>query len=98
MLGSLSIAQMALVAMEVVVISLGLTISYIAYRGYVENSSRPMLFISGGFVLLVGVPAVLAVVTLSTSILSGTASAVVNRLSTVAGMASILYGMRMEPD
>ena len=98
MLGSLSTAQAALVVMEIIVVSLGLTISYIAYRGYAENSSRPMLFISGGFVLLVGVPAVLALVTLSTDLLTDVTSAVLNRLSTIAGMASILYGMWMDPD
>ncbi|MEF8855701.1 MAG: hypothetical protein V5A24_09460, partial [Haloarculaceae archaeon] len=35
---------------------LGLFIAYQAYRGYRRNDSRPMLFISLGFVLALGVP------------------------------------------
>ncbi|MCW8173191.1 hypothetical protein D8S78_19205 [Natrialba swarupiae] len=40
-------------------------IAYIAYRGYRRNESRPMLYLSTGFVLVLGVPFVFFVVAIS---------------------------------
>ena len=49
-------------ASESLSVLLGLAISYIAYRGYRRNRSRPMLFVAAGFALIVGLPAVLTAV------------------------------------
>ena len=91
--GDLSTAEQLLVASELVVVVLGLTIAYIAYRGYRRNESRPMLFVSLGFILLVGVPAVGGMLFLFVGLGEVTAAAI-NRASTIAGMTSILYGLR----
>lgn len=90
--------ELALVLMEVVVVGLGLAISYIAFRGYRKHRSRPMFFVSLGFVLLVGGPAVLAVLFLSPAPISQGATLVLNRASSVAGMACILYGLWVDPE
>lgn len=76
---------------------IGLFIAYQAYRGYRRNDSRPMLFISVGFVLAVGFPFVMAVPTL----LLGDAPVIVATLtvlsdvSAVVGLLCILYALRM---
>ena len=91
--GDLSTVEQLLVASELIVIVLGLTIAYIAYRGYRRNESRPMLFVSLGFVLLVAVPAVVGSLFLFAGLAEMTAAAI-TQVSTIAGMASILYGLR----
>lgn len=98
MLAGLSITELALVAMEIVVVLLGLSISYIAFRGYRRHGSRPMLFVALGFVLVVGVPAVLTVVWLFLPLLGDIELTVLNRASTITGMASILYGLWVDPE
>lgn len=80
-------------ASEAITVLLGLAISYIAYRGYRRNRSRPMLFVAGGFVLIVAVP---AVVTLVLYLLLDVPLPVVNSLaqaSELLGMGAILYGL-----
>ena len=84
-------------ASESLSVLLGLAISYIAYRGYRRNQSRPMLFVAAGFVLIVGLPAVLTVVLYFAL---GLPIPVVNSLvqaSELAGLSSVLYGLWMPP-
>lgn len=78
---------------ELLTVALGLAISYIAYRGYRRNRSRPMLFVAAGFVLVVGVPFLVTVVLY---FLLGVPIEIVNsvgQVSELAGMAAILYGL-----
>lgn len=80
-------------ASEVVTVLLGLAISYVAYRGYRRNRSRPMLFVAAGFVLVVGIP---AVVTLVLFVLLDVPIPVVNTVvqaSELLGLGAILYGL-----
>ncbi|WP_257299049.1 DUF5985 family protein [Haloarchaeobius sp. FL176] len=80
---------------EILTVLLGLAISYIAYRGYRRNRSRPMLFVAAGFVLVVGVP---ALVTLVLYVLFDVPVPVVNsvgQVSELVGMVAILYGLWM---
>lgn len=90
----LSTLQLALLAVEAITVLLGLRIAHIAIRGYRRNDSQPMLYVAVGFVLLVGVPAVLSAVFLLSNLLPQTVLAVVVSMSEVTGMASILYGLR----
>ena len=90
--------ELLLVAMEVIIVVLGLTISVIAYLGYRKHGSRPMLFVSLGFVLLVGVPAILTGLLIVTPLLDQEMMIVLNRGATVAGMTSILYGLWVDPE
>lgn len=82
-------------ASEVVIILFGLAISYIAYRAYRQNQSRPMLFIAVGFVLVLFVPGAVAVVLF---VLLDVPSPLVNSLNQffeLAGLGLILYGLWM---
>ncbi|MFD1644613.1 DUF7521 family protein [Haloarchaeobius litoreus] len=78
---------------EIVTIVLGLAISYIAYRGYRRNQSRAMLFVAAGFVLIIGIP---AVVTVLLYFLLDVPIEIVNsvgQVSELVGMTAILYGL-----
>lgn len=98
MLTGLEPIELLLVAIEVVVVVFGLSISLIAFQGYRKHGSRPMLFVSLGFVFLVGIPALLTLVLFGTPLLDQQTMVVLNRVSTVTGMASILYGLWVDPD
>lgn len=74
---------------------LGLFIAYQAYRGYRRNESRPMLFISLGFVLVLAVPFLLLVLYVAIPFLSETLIAVLSQLSQISGLIAILYALRM---
>lgn len=82
-------------AIDVVSALIGLYIAYQAYRGYRRNQSRPMLFVSIGFVLALGVPFALLLAYLAIPGLSQTAIAVVTQLSQLSGLLAIVYGLRM---
>lgn len=86
-----------LAATEVLTVLLGLVISYIALRGYRRNRSRPMAFVSVGFALLVGGPAVAFLLFRAVPGVSELAAAVVTQVCEVAGMGCILYGLRARP-
>jgi hypothetical protein len=80
-------------ASEVIIILFGLAISYLAYRAYRQNQSRPMLFIAVGFVLVLFVPGATAVVLF---LLLDVPSPIVNSINQffeVAGLGLILYGL-----
>ncbi|WP_440990870.1 DUF7521 family protein [Haloarchaeobius baliensis] len=78
---------------EILTVALGLAISYIAYRGYRRNGSRAMLFVAAGFVLVVGVPALVTVVLYLVLDLPIPVVNSVGQVSELAGMAAILYGL-----
>ncbi|WP_246989000.1 DUF7521 family protein [Halorientalis marina] len=82
-------------ASEAIIILFGLAISYIAYTAYRQNQSRPMLFIAVGFVLVLFVPGVAAVVLF---LLLDVPSPIVNSINQffeLAGLGLILYGLWM---
>lgn len=73
--------------------ALGIFISYIAYRG---NDSRPMLFISLGFALALGLPFVLTLLYLASPITGGqVALQATTQTIEIAGLACILYALRL---
>jgi zinc transporter ZupT len=80
---------------ESLTVLLGLAISYIAYRGYRRNQSRPMLFVAAGFALVVGVPAAAGVVLYVVFDAPIPVINSVGQVSELAGMAAILYGLWM---
>lgn len=86
----------ALQAYELVGAALGIFISYVAYRGYRGNDSRPMLFIALGFALALGLPFVLTLLYLASPI-TGWQVALQATTQTVeiAGLLCILYALRM---
>ena len=92
--GDLSSLQLALGVGEILTVVLGLAISYIALQGYRRNDSRAMLFVGAGFALVVGVPSVAAILYLAVPGVSEVHAGIVTQISEVAGMASILYGLR----
>ena len=90
----LSAFQLGLLGLELATVLLGLRIAHVAIRGYRRNESDPMLYVAVGFVLLVGVPALLSGVYLATGLVPQRVLGVVGSVSEVCGMASILYGLR----
>lgn len=80
-------------ASEAVIVLLGLVISYFAYTAYRHNQSRPMLFIAIGFVLVLFVPGVLAVVLFVLLEVPAPVVNSVNQISELAGMGLIIYGL-----
>lgn len=89
-----TVAQ-ALQVYELVGAALGVFIAYLAYRGYRRNDSRPMLFVSLGFILALGLP---FVITLLYFVLPITgwqvALQVIIQTSEIAGLLCIVYGIR----
>lgn len=84
------------VGLEVLSLLLGLTIAYTAYRGYRRNDSRPMLYIAVGFLLVLGVPAVLSAVGLGVRVEQiRIFIGMLVQISEVAGLVAILYALRM---
>ncbi|MDT3437324.1 hypothetical protein KZ498_21030 [Haloarcula sp. 1CSR25-25] len=87
--------QSGLLAYELVGATLGVFIAYLAYRGYRRNQSRPMLFVSLGFALALGVPLVLTLVYLALPVSGGrVAVQVVTQTFEIAGLVCIIYGLR----
>lgn len=96
-LADLSPVELAFLASEAVVVALGLAISYVAYRGYRRHDARPMLYVSVGFALALGVPAVAAGFYVAVPAVSEMGAGAVTQAATILGLASILYGLRMNP-
>jgi uncharacterized membrane protein YpjA len=80
-------------ASEAIIVLLGLAISYIAYTAYRQNRSRPMLFIAVGFILVLFIPGVLAVILFLVLGVSPTIVNSVSQVSELAGLGLILYGL-----
>ncbi len=91
--GDLTTVQKLLVASGYVTVALGLAISYIAYRGWRRNDSRPMLLIAIGFILVVGVPGVLQTLLLFFGFGDRILMSAVIHVSQIVGMAAILYAL-----
>lgn len=88
--------QMGLLAYELVGAALGVFIAYLAYRGYRRNRSRPMLFVSIGFALALGVPLVVTLVYLALPVTGG--GVIIQGISQtfeIAGLLCIIYGLRL---
>lgn len=84
-------------------IAIGIAIAYVAFRGYRRNESRPMLFIAIGFVLAIALPGTLQVVLYVIVLGFGfqlpvdtTYVVAVFQLSSLFGMAAILYALVMQ--
>lgn len=79
----------------------GIAIAAIAYRGYRRNGSRPMLFISVGFALALGIPVFLVfggLTIVQLADLSGAVESTVSmtsELCQVLGLFVILYALRL---
>lgn len=79
----------------------GIAIAAIAYRGYRRNGSRPMLFISVGFALALGIPVFLVfggLTIVHLADLSGSVESTVSmtsELCQVLGLFVILYALRI---
>jgi hypothetical protein len=87
--------QMGLLAYELVGAALGVFIAYLAYRGYRRNRSRPMLFVSLGFALALGVPLMITLVYLALPVTGGrVVVSVANQTFEVVGLLCIVYGLR----
>lgn len=87
--------QTGLLAYELLGAALGVFIAYLAYRGYRRNQSRPMLFVSLGFVLALGIPLALTVVYVVLPFPGGqVAVQVLSQTFEVAGLLCIIYGLR----
>lgn len=87
--------ELGLLSFELLGAVLGVVIAYIAYSGYRRNQSRPMLFVSAGFALALGVPLVLTVSYLALPITGG--RVVVQFLTQafeIVGLLCIIYGLR----
>lgn len=86
---------LALQAYELVGAVLGVVIAYLAYRGYRRNGSRPMLFVSVGFALVLGVPLLLTLAYFALPI-TGMEVGLQALVQTVeiVGLLSIIYGLR----
>lgn len=88
--------ELVLFLSDYVTVALGLVISYIAYRGYRDHQSKPMLFVAVGLVLFLGIPGLLGVIFVVFTvdeILIG----VLTQASEILGMCLILYGLWMNP-
>lgn len=70
-------------------------IAYLAYREYRRNDSRPMLFVSLGFVLALGLPFVITLLSLVLPITGWqVALQVIIQTIEIAGLLCIVYGLR----
>lgn len=90
-------AQLLSQGINVLIGIVGIAIAYVAYRGYRRNQSRPMLFISIGFILTAGLPFAmfLPVVLLNPGETALLAFSMTRNVATLLGLLSILYALRM---
>mgnify|MGYP006304465727 FL=1 len=79
---------------QIVSVGLGLAISYYAYQGYRRNDSRPLLFLAIGFVLVLGIPAILAIALYSFG-MNRMLAGVLSQTFQILGLLSILYAIRL---
>lgn len=88
--------RLALQAYELVGAALGVFIAYLAYRGYRRNDSRPMLFVSLGFVLALGVPLVVTLLYFALPITGWQVPLqVIIQTVEIVGLLCIIYGLRL---
>ncbi|WP_251342905.1 DUF7521 family protein [Haloplanus halophilus] len=100
----LYVNYLALLAVTLLGLVLGLAIVFQAYRGYRRNRSQPMLWLAVGLILLTVVPFVVSLTVASV----GTAlrfdpvvytyyAPIFNRLIEVSGLVCILYSLYRRP-
>lgn len=84
-----------LLAYELVGALLGVFIAYLAFQGYRRNRSRPMLFVSIGFALALGMPLAVTLAYLALPVTGGRVVVqVANQTFEIAGLSCIIYGLR----
>ncbi|MDZ5812909.1 hypothetical protein U4E84_16335 [Halorubrum sp. AD140] len=89
------VVQTGLLAYELLGAVLGVFIAYLAYRGYRRNRSRPMLFVSAGFALALGMPLAVTVAYVALPVTGGrVAVQAVTQTFEIAGLLCIIYGLR----
>jgi len=93
----LSTIELLLFLSDYVTVAIGLAISYIAYRGYRDHRSKPMLYVAVGFVLLMGGPGLLGILYFLLPVDEITIG-VLTQASEITGMCSILYGLWVDPE
>jgi hypothetical protein len=89
--------QLLFLASDYITVALGLVISYVALRGYLDHGSRPMLFVSVGFALVLGVPGLVSAVFLLGGVGTEVVVGAIGQASEILGMVCILYGLAMKP-
>lgn len=88
--------QTGLLAYELLGAVLGVFISYLAYRGYRRNRSRPMLFVSLGFALALGIPLAVTLAYVALPVTGGRVAAqLLTQTFEVAGLLCIIHGLRI---
>lgn len=87
--------ELAVFGSQIAKALIGLVIAYIAFQGYRRNRSRPMLAISIGFVLVLGIPFVLFVLFYTVPGVPEIPAALVMEASQLVGLLVILYALRM---
>lgn len=90
-------AETATMVTNVLKAAIGISIAFIAYRGYRRNRSRPMLVIAIGFLLVLGLPFSLFVLDVLTPGAATFAIVLASEASQLLGLLAILYALRMEP-
>lgn len=81
-----------LTIVKVATVIIGLIVSYLAYRGYVRNSSLPMLFVAFGFILL-STGTICGSILKSIIGLSHHTAALIESSVMASGMVSVLYSL-----
>lgn len=85
-----------LLAYELLGAALGVFIAYLAYRGYRRNRSRPMLFVSLGFALALGVPLAVTLAYVALPVPGGrVAVQILIQTFEIAGLLCIVHGLRI---
>lgn len=87
-------SQIAL-ALTVVSTVLGLTVGYLALKGYWRSRERPMLFVAVGFFLVFWTPVLLLAGPLLAPVVGQFAYGVLGEVSRILGLLCILYGLRI---
>ncbi len=93
--------ETAMLGMQVLKALLGIGIAYIAYRGFRDNASRPMLYIAIGFVLVLGVPFLLLLVSTGLLAVVGLTQAAeaalvaTSEISQILGLLAIVHALRL---
>lgn len=82
---------------EMVGVTLGLFIAYLAYQGYRRNDSRPMLFIAIGFGVTLGLPALVFLTSLLLLSIPEVTLQVLTQTLEIVGLFCIIHALRMEP-
>lgn len=87
-------AQIAFV-LTIVSTVLGLTVGYLALRGYWQSRKRPMLFIAVGFFLVFWTPVLLLAGPYLAPVIGQFAYGILGEVSRILGLLCILYGLRL---